>query len=222
MLTLWDDETGPVNKPHWWHRQEKKPHMMFYLYTTLSFCFSLSGLAFGLSGVQCVWPAYRARGTKPRWHFIWRSLLWGLSHAAELSGRFQLDELGRGGGKPNKRSSGTISYRQAAQASTKRRLWGSQEAEMKRKARSNLFVVAGTQFFSAGRLKGGTAKWNEKGITLAAGTRRPFLGKRTAVSIWKQILSSFVTHGHKCLIPYSVWPFCYMNNTPPPVVEVLW
>lgn len=23
-------------------------------------------LAEGLSGVQCIWPAYRARGTKPR------------------------------------------------------------------------------------------------------------------------------------------------------------
>lgn len=35
---------------------------------------------------------------------------------------------------------------------------GSQEAEMKQKARSNLFVVARTQFLSAARLKGGTAE----------------------------------------------------------------
>lgn len=51
--------------------------------------------------------------------------------------------------------------------------WGSQEAEMKQKARSNLFVVARTQFFSAARLKGRTVKWNERGITSAAQIRRP-------------------------------------------------
>lgn len=49
----------------------------------------------------------------------------------------------------------------------------SQEAEMKQKARSNLFVVDGTWFFSAARLKGRTARRNEKGITSAVQTWRP-------------------------------------------------
>lgn len=53
--------------------------------------------------------------------------------------------------------------------------WGSQEAEMKQKARSNLFVVARSQFFSAARLKGRTVRRNEKGITSAAQIWRPLL-----------------------------------------------
>lgn len=49
----------------------------------------------------------------------------------------------------NKPRPGTISHLQAAQTSTERSSQGITEAEMKRKARSNLFVVARTQFFRA-------------------------------------------------------------------------
>lgn len=104
--------------------------------------------------------------------------------------------------------------------STERHPWGSQETEMKQKARSHLFVVAGT--YSAARLKGRTAKWNEKGITSAVWTWRPLLETglqyQWKVKKIKQILSSFVGHGYKCLL-YSACPLFYMQQymtgTPP-------
>lgn len=46
---------------------------------------------------------------------------------------------------------------------------------MKRRARSNLFAVDETQYFSAARFKGSSTEQNEKGI-------KPFFLKKTTIS----------------------------------------
>lgn len=74
--------------------------------------------------------------------------------------------LGGGGGGGVRREEERQTNRALAQSpiskrhrrAKRERPRGSQEAEMKQKARSNLFVVARTQFLSAARLKGGTGE----------------------------------------------------------------
>lgn len=77
--------------------------------------------------------------------------------------------------KPNKQGPGTIFISKQHNKHRENLRRDHRRPEMKRKARSNLFVVARTQFFRAARLKGRMAKRNEKGITSAAQIWRPLL-----------------------------------------------
>lgn len=99
---------------------------------------------------------------------------------------------------------------------------------MKQKARSNLFVVAGTQFLSAARLKGGTAKQNEKKKkeTLQLKT---ITGNRTSISIEREENKANIAMLCRTSVQVSfvqcmafVLHATIHDRHTPSIVEVLW
>jgi len=156
-------------------------------------------LTLWLSGVQCVWPAYRVCRTKPQWHFIWQLLLWGSSHAAELSSRFQCDEKG----EESQTNTGLAQSPIAKQCR-----WAQRDVHLDgRRPRWNrewaltFFFADETWFFSVPRLEGRSAKWNEKGITSPLWTWRPLLETRPPEGKYCYSLQDM-------LLLYSTNPLC--------------
>lgn len=100
---------------------------------------------------------------------------------------------------------------------------------MKQKARSNLFVVARTQFFSAARLKGRTASRNEKGNTSAVGIRRPLLETGLQYQLKMEENKANIVILYRTWVQVSFeWCMAFVlhatihDRHTPSIVEVLW
>lgn len=127
-------------------------------------------------------PTNRACRTKPRWHFIWRYLLWGQSNVAELSGRFHRDEAGGEKKKtPNKHRPGTISHLQAAQRENLPR--DHRRPRWNRKQDLTFLLLLEPSSLEPARLKVRTAERKRKSYCRhRANTETPATGK-TSISI---------------------------------------